>query len=181
MKGKTQKGSKNLIVILIIACVLIIGLLSIVVILLLRDEPESANAEQEKRNVVVVNKDNVEEVIEQLVKEDEVKVNQAGSYTVCMDTEWYFASGDVASRNARVDNLIENTHDVYFDIFLADNEEEPIYCSPVIPRGAFLEQIVLDKKLDAGTYDCVMVYHLVDEEQETVSTLRLAFKIIVES
>jgi hypothetical protein len=97
-----------------------------------------------------------------------------------MSTEWHFATGDAVSKDAYVKNDAGNTNDVFFDVFLEDNESEPILQSPVIPRGSELDNISLDKKLDAGTYDCVMVYHLVDDDQNTISTLRVAFKIIVE-
>lgn len=133
--------------------------------------------EDGKRNVVV-NEDNVEVVMEQMAEEDYVK---PGYYTVNMDTDWHFSKGNTVSDDARVDNLAENTNDVYFDVFLLDDESEAIYKSPVIPRGGYLEKIVLDKPLEKGIYDCVMVYHLVDEEQETISTLRVAFIITVES
>lgn len=131
----------------------------------------------EKRNIVV-NKDNVESVVEDMLEEDYV---EPGYYTVSMDTDWYFTKGDGVSEDAWVDNLMENTNDVYFDVFLAEDESEAVYKSPVIPRGGRLEKIELDKPLEQGIYDCVMVYHLVDEEQETVSTLRVAFTITVES
>lgn len=132
---------------------------------------------EEKRNVVI-NKDNVDDVIEQMAEEDYV---EPGYYTVSMDTDWHFSTGDAISDDARVDNLAENTNDVYFDVFLLDDETEVIYKSPIIPRGGYLEKIALDNPLEKGTHDCVIVYHLVDEEQETISMLRVAFKITVDS
>ena len=79
-----------------------------------------------------------------------------------------------------VENDPKNTNDVYFDIVLAEDEEKVIYKSPVIPRGGHLEEIVLDEALEAGTYDCVVIYHAVDEEQNTLGTVRIALQIIVE-
>jgi hypothetical protein len=102
-----------------------------------------------------------------------------GYYTVTQNYEWHFPTGDSESTDAHVENLPENTNDVYFDLFLADNEEDPIYQSPVIPREAALEHFKLDTKLDDGTYDCIMVYHLVNEKQETVSTLSMTVKVII--
>ena len=129
---------------------------------------------------MVVNEENVAQLTEQMVSEAQEYV-EPGYYTVNMNTHWHFLKGDAVSEDARVDNLEENTHDVYFDVYLLEDEEEPVYQSPVIPRGAFLEHIALDTPLDAGTYDCVCIYHLVDEDQETLSTLRVAFQITVES
>lgn len=98
-----------------------------------------------------------------------------------MTTTWHFETGDAASRDAYVANVAENTNDIYFDVFLAEQEDEPIYQSPVIPRGSELDEVILDKSLDVGSHDCIMIYHLINENQETVSTLRVAFTIVIEN
>lgn len=163
---------------ILIACgiVVILALIAVIAILLFRGQKEEEPAET-KRNVVV-NQDNAEEVMNEMLTQEYVA---PGYYSAAMTTTWHFKTGDAVSEDAYVANEEENTNDVYFDIFLADKEDTPIYQSPVIPRGSELERIKLDQALDAGTYDCVMVYHLVDEEQKTVSTLRVGFTIIVES
>jgi hypothetical protein len=79
-----------------------------------------------------------------------------------------------------VENVEKNTNDVYFDILLAEDESHVIYQSPVIPRGGHIEKIALDEDLEPGTYDCICVYHLIDEDQNTISTLRVTLTIIVE-
>ena len=172
-----KAGGKNTGVIALIAvfAIVIIALLSVVIFLLSGKEEK-----KEGKRSVVVTQDNAEAVVEEAVKKAAEYV-EPGYYTVSMETAWHFTSSDVASDNARVNNKAENTHDVYFDVFLEADESEPIYESPVIPRGEYLDGIVLDTPLEAGTYPCVMVYHLVDEEQETVSTLRVGFTITVDA
>lgn len=152
----------------------IAALLVTVIVLLVKGN--GAVKDEVKRNVVV-NSNNVEQVAEELIKEEYVA---PGYYSTQMSTTWHFATGDAVSEDAYVKNDAGNTNDVFFDVFLASNEDEPILQSPVIPRGSELNEISLEKKLDAGTYDCVMVYHLIDDEQNTVSTLRVAFTIIIE-
>lgn len=166
--------------VLLLLCVVVIAVMAVVIVVLLlrKEQPGEAVQQNEPRRNVVVTESNVEEAAAQLAEEDFV---EPGYYTVNMVTEWHFSSGDAISSDARVDNLLGNTNPVYFDVFLEGQEDEPVYCSPVIPVGSFLEHIALDKPLDAGTYDCVMVYHLVDEEQNTISTLRVKFKITVDS
>ena len=102
-----------------------------------------------------------------------------GYYEARMSTIWTFPNGDSVSPDAYVENVPNNTHDVYFDVLLGD-AEETIYESPVIPRGAHLDNIKLDRSLAAGSYDAVIVYHLVDEQQRTISTLRMAITLVVE-
>lgn len=180
MSRKSKEGNSGKTVI-IAGAVVITVLLGIIIFLLVSGEGnKGTEAEKlEKRNIVV-NENNAESVAEEMIEEAQEFV-EPGYYTVSMDTDWHFSKGDAVSDDAWVDNLAENTNDVYFDVFLLENEDEPIYQSPVIPRGSYLEKIALDKPLDKGTYDCVIVYHLVDEEQETISTLRVAFTITVDS
>lgn len=97
-----------------------------------------------------------------------------------MNYEWHFATGDTVSEDAYVENLATNTNAVYFDLFLLEDEENAIYQSPVIPLGSSLENVLLDTLLEAGTYDCVAVYHLIDEDQNTLSTLRVTVTVIIE-
>lgn len=168
-QDKEKKRNKKAEIISI--CILFIILMVVIFIFM------NGKKEEVQRNVVVT-KDNVDEVIDNMLEEEYI---EPGYYSASMSTEWHFETGDSISEDAYVENLVENTNDVYFDVFLTENEDEPILKSPILPRGSQLEDIALDKVLSAGTYECVMVYHLVDEEQNTVSTLRVGLTIVVEN
>lgn len=170
-KGKqnVEKKSKKII---IIGTAIIILLIVVIIFLLFKGQGQ----EEEKRNVVVT-RDNIEQVADDIMNQEYI---EPGYYSTSMSTTWHFSTGDAISEDAYVENREENTNDVYFDVFLADNEEEAIFKSPLLPRGSELNNIALDTKLSAGTYDGVLVYHLVDEEQNTVSTLRVGVTIIIE-
>jgi len=174
----SSSGKKNIII--IISAFVVIAILAGVIIYLLlsrKDAPGPASAPEDDKREVLVTEEKVEEVAQQLEQQEYVP---QGDYTVTQNYEWHFPKGDEPSTDAHVENLPENTNDVYFDLFLADNDETPIYQSPVIPLGAVLEGFKLDTKLDAGTYDCIIVYHLVDENQKSISTVRMTVKVIVE-
>lgn len=171
-RGGRAKKRGNVGVVVILALVVIMAFLTIIVVALRGKEDVPA----EKRNVVV-NADNVEEILANI---SEKEATEPGYYTATMNSEWVFENGTSASENAYVENDPSNTHDVYFDIHLKDTDEL-IYSSPVLPRGSHLEGITLDKELKAGTYDCVMTYHLVDENQETVSTLKITLTIEIQN
>ena len=173
-KKETEK-SRGKAIVIVFGAVIIALLAAVVILLKQQGQPE---ADAETRRNVVVNEANAEEAAAEMASAEYV---EPGYYMVNMATEWHFETGDAISDNARVDNLPGNTNAVYLDVFLEDNEDEPVYSSPVIPVGSFLGGIALDKPLDAGTYDCVAVYHLVGEEQKTISTLRIAIRILVES
>ncbi len=173
-KQNNSLGKGGVVAIVVSVAVVIVLLVMIVVLLLRKKAPE---VETEVKRNVVVTQENVSEVVDEMLAQEYV---EPGYYSTSMSTTWHFATGDAVSEDAYVENKAKNTNDVYFDVFLADDEENPILQSPVIPRGARLDGIALDTPLDAGTHDCVMVYHLVDDEQNTLSTLRIGFTIIVE-
>lgn len=166
--GAKKKGGK---IALIVCIVVIVALLGVVIFLLTRKEDEGP-----RRNVVV-NEDNVAQIIEEM--EESERVPQ-GSYEMTMNSTWYFDNGASASDNAYVENSVTNTNPVYFDITRSDTEET-IFESPILPLGSHLDSITLDENLPAGTYDCVMTYHLLDENDESISTVNVSLTIVIEN
>jgi hypothetical protein len=167
-----EKGGGSVKTLILIGCIIIALLIGVIVFLLIPKDGQ----QEESRNVVVT-QDNVEEVIEQMEVKEPV---QPGYFETSMTNEWHFADGKSASKDAYVANVEGNTNDIFFDVVLAEDESHFVYKSPVLQRGAYIEDIVLDEDLDPGVYNCVMIYHLVDDDQNTVSTLRIAITIYVE-
>jgi hypothetical protein len=165
--GRKVKGG---VIVFALCIVVIIGLLAVVVYLL----NAKKNVDEPVRRNVVVNEENVDKVIEQLAEQ---RV-EPGSYQVTMNTTWNFSSSDSPSDNAYVKNAETNTNSVYFDVTRSDTNET-IYESPIIPVGSWLDDITLDSKLQEGTYDCIITYHLIDEDEKSISTVKLNLTIVV--
>ncbi len=162
-----NKGKKGMAVGIACTSIVLVAIIATVIIFV---QPNSA----EKRNVVV-SPENVDEIIAEM---DMAAKTQPGQYEVTMNSTWEFDSGDVASSNAYVENSTANNNSVYFDVALADSEEI-IFESPIIPVGSHLESITLDKTLAAGSYDCVLTYHLLDDNDEPISKLNIAVTIVI--
>lgn len=177
-QGEKKQTGKGILVIGIIAIVVVAVLIGIIIFLVV-SQNKSAEKTEEKRQVLVT-EDNVEEVVKELIEQDEAEETAPGYYTVTMTFDWHFKSGDEASYDAYVENAEGNTNDVYFDIVDREDESQVWYSSPVIPRGGVLKDIKLDRKLDAGQYSAVCIYHLVDENQNPLSEVRMGLSIIVE-
>lgn len=171
---KQRKGGLVFIAVAMIVIALLLGFIAYLLV-----TSRNAAQEEERRNVLIT-PENVESVVDEMKEKQEQEATAPGYYTVTMNPSWHFASGSEPSDDAAVVNAEINTNDVYFDIVLAENEEKVIYQSPVIPIGGRLEDIALDEPLDAGSHECVVIYHLVDEEQNTLSTLRVALTIVVD-
>lgn len=169
---RSKKGGK---VGLAVCAVVIVALLGIVVYLLIDRRQQEQPEDQPRSRNVVVNEDNVEEVLTQL----QGKKTAPGYYEVMMNTTWNFPNGEEPSSNAYVKNVETNTNSVYFDVMLADTEET-ILASPILPVGSYLDSITLDTALSAGTYDCLVTYHLLDDEDNSIATLKLTLTIVIE-
>lgn len=166
VESKKGKGGK----IVLVLCILLIFVLIGVIIYLLMNKDE----DEKKRNVVVT-EENVEDVVAQLSDQQKVPV---GSYQVTQNPTWKFPDGTSASTNAYIENTGTNNNSVYFDVALTETEEI-IYESPILPVGSHLENITLDKDLDSGEYDAVVIYHILDNSGESMSTVRVGITIVV--
>ena len=102
-----------------------------------------------------------------------------GSFETSMTTNWHFSDAEEMSEDAYVQNVFNNTNDIRFEVALTEEPEHTIYKSPVIPRGSYLENIVLDEPLSAGKHDSILTYYLLDNEKNVVSSLEVNISIVV--
>lgn len=165
--------------IIIVGSLIIVALVGVIVALILnpnRVQPVEEEEEAPPQRSYVINDDNIGDVIDEM---QAPPVSAPQYYDVRMSMEWNFPDGTSPSSNAYVENVTDNTTDVYFDVELEDTGEI-VYESPVIPLGGYLNNITLNRDLDPGSYDAVVIYHLIDEQQRTLSTVRMAIQIYVD-
>lgn len=151
--AKKVRRKKRLVV---IAFIVLLAALVICILLLLR------KPEDEGRNFV--DRDNVDTIMEDMTE----KVEE-GMFECMMTTEWTFENGDSESPNAYVANVENNRYTIYFDVYEKETNEL-LYSSPLLPVGTEIRNIKLDKKLAAGEYKAVVMYTLVDEDEQEVSS-----------
>ena len=176
-EGGTNQNKKKEIIGVIIIILLLAVIAALAAALLGKQSKKKTTSGPGKRDVVV-NKENVKEVADRL---EQQTYSEPGMFTAKMNFDaWHFATGDSESTDSYVANSYDNTNDIYFDIFLADDQQNAIYESPILQRGSELRNVRLKTDLDAGTYDCVLVYHLVDGAQNTLGTASFSLKIIIE-
>ena len=162
---KTGISLKTGIIISVASVVFIAMAATIVYLLIEQGSSKDEKITKKDNRPTVVSEENVDEVIAAM---DEPVPD--GSYEVSMNTKWSF-DGD--SSNAYVENSVNNTRTVYFDVTLADTGEL-VYSSPYIPVGEKVEKFALSTDLPSGAYDAVVTYHLVDDDKEEVSNLSVS-------
>ena len=172
MSKETGKKNRGLIIACVAAVMIILVLVGVIIAMIrAQNTAGETEAEREKRPVVVL-PENAEEMAEQILSEEEEPEGVPLSYQVTMNSTWEFEDGKSESTNAYVANSKDNETPVYFDVVRNDTQET-IYQSPVIPVGQELSSITLDQDLDAGDYECTLTYHLIDEEQNTLTTVNM--------
>lgn len=165
---KTGKGGR----IAFVVCFGVIVVLAGAVIYLLLHQ----NGEETPKREVLVNDENAEKVVTGLIEGERTPV---GSYRVTMNSTWNFSDSASASGNAYVENSEANTNSVYFDVVRSDTGET-ILESPILTVGTYWNEIVLDSQLPAGTYDCILTYHLLNENDEPISKVNVGLTIVIE-
>ena len=114
---------------------------------------------------------------DQIMSEMSEKVEE-GMFECMMSTSWTFEDAASASPNSYVANVERNQHALYFDVYESQTDEL-LYSSPILPVGSEIRNIKLDKQLSAGDYDAVVMYTLVNEAYEEVSTVGFRITITV--
>lgn len=165
-----QKGKKTPFILGIAAVVIIALLVTIIILLLKKDgKPEVDSLGNRATLVTEDNKDEMQKEIGN-VPDDH--------YKTTMTIDWTFEDGSAASTNAYVENSVDNTRTVYFDVALADTNEV-VYSSPYIPLGGKLDDITLSKDLDKGDYPAVITYYLVDDDHKVITNVSVALTLHV--
>lgn len=184
-----KKDAKTIGIVVIATLLTVLIIVGIVLIIVLTKGEDNIAGEQNvlpatvERDIVttadtggrgmVATPENIEQILEDLEKPVE-----DGYYEARMSIEWTFDTWDAISTDAYVENLTSNTRTVYFDLLLSDTEEL-IYSSPYIPVGGRLDNFALNTELSAGEYSGIVVYHLVDDDFNEISTVSVSVKLII--
>lgn len=170
-----MRGGKGFAVTTALIIVLILVVAGMGGYILVSRNSSSGAEEQTERRAVLVTEENVDQVVEGIVETPP----SANSYIARMNSEWHFPDGASPSTDAYVANSPDNKWPVWFDVTLGDGRT--VYESPILPVDTYLQNFALAENLEAGTYGGTITYHLVDDDQNELSTLSIGISIIVEN
>lgn len=156
-----ESSKKKKRIIIIIVALLLVAAIAFTLWWFLRPQP---------LGIPVVDENNLADIEREL--EDKVA---KGMFETHMTTQWTFPDGKSPALDAVMGNAPTNNYPFWFTVALASTGEE-VYSSSLLPIGTELEEITLDKDLDAGNYAAVLTIHMVDENGEEVES-NMAFNI----
>lgn len=170
-ESPVKSGGKRITIAVII--VLVVALAICIVLLVLRSkdtgEPQLADDVPDVSQSVLdrgfVDESNLNDIMSDM--SDKV---EDGMFECMMSSTWVFEDAASASSNSYVANVENNRHALYFDVY-EEETDELLYSSPILPVGSEIRGIELDKELPAGDYDAIVMYTLVNEDYEEVSTV----------
>ena len=176
-KESASKKGRNVIIIIVVAFVVLVAALITCIVLLLnkeKEEPVQESGNVPRSTVLergIVDENNAGDIVDEMSE----KVSK-GMFECKMTTAWTFDDGKSAAPNAYVANVENNLYTLYFDVY-EESTNELLYSSPMLPVGTELKNFKLDKELAAGEYDAVVMYTMVDENLEEVSSV--GFKVTI--
>lgn len=176
-RKSARKKQRNMIIIIAIAfLVLVTALVTCIVLLLTKQKEEPVQESQSVPRSTVLDRGFVDEGNAGDIMDEMTEKVSKGMFECKMTTAWTFDDGKSASPNAYVANVENNLYTLYFDVY-EESTNELLYSSPMLPVGTELKNFKLNKELAAGEYDAVVMYTMVDENLEEVSSV--GFKVTI--
>lgn len=176
-RKSARKKQRNMIIIIVIAfLVLVTALITCIVLLLTKQKEEPVQESQSVPRSTVLDRGFVDESNAGDIMDEMTEKVSKGMFECKMTTAWTFDDGKSASPNAYVANVENNLYTLYFDVY-EESTNELLYSSPMLPVGTELKNFKLNKELAAGEYDAVVMYTMVDENLEEVSSV--GFKVTI--
>ena len=176
-QNSPAKGGNRWIIIAVVA-VLVVALVICIVLLVSRSGDtgetqvnDNVDASQTALDRGFVDESNMDDIMSEM--SDKV---EDGMFECMMSTAWTFDDAASSSPNSYVANVESNRHALCFDVY-EEQTNELLYSSPILPVGSEIRDIKLDKEIPAGDYNAVVMYTLLNEAYEEVSTV--GFRITI--
>ncbi len=155
---KKEKKKTALVVGGVLFVLILIAVIVVLVILLTRKETPEGQAGDVR--TYVMDEGNYQQIMEDMT--DQV---QEGYFETYMTTDWTFPDGNSESTDAMLGNSPNNTKPIRCELLLNETGEK-LFETNVLPVGALVSPIKLNRNLDAGTYDATCMIYLMNEKED---------------
>lgn len=147
---------------IIIACICIVALLAVgaavaMFVMMMNQEDETP---QTDKAVYTMDEGNYQQIMDDMSEQV-----AEGYFETYMTTDWTFPDGASEASDAMLGNSPSNTKPIRCELLL-DETGEKLFETNVIPVGALVSPIKLNKDLDAGTYDATCMIYLMNEKDD---------------
>lgn len=180
---------RRLAVIGIIAAVIIIILLVVCIVLLITRSGSSSKSSDASQSGYqagsqsgdassVLDRGFVDNTNTNDIVTDMAEQVKEGMFHCSMTFDWTFENSNSVSPNAYVANAEDNRYTLYFDVYEKETNEL-LFSSPLLPVGSEFKEVKLEKTLVPGDYKAIVMYTLVNEDYEEVSSAGFTITISI--
>lgn len=142
---------------ILVACVCAVALLAVgaavAMFIMMNNKEDDA-----PQTAYTMEEDNYQQIMENMSAQV-----QEGYFETYMTTEWVFPDGSSEASEAMLGNSPNNTKPIRCELLL-DETGEILFKTGVMPVGALVSPIKLDKDLDAGVYDATCMIYLMNDK-----------------
>lgn len=170
--GSNSSSSKMFIAFIVFILIMVIGIAAYLLLRNRNGEPKNTRDVGGSARLIMDEGD-AGNIMDEMRKEVE-----EGMFECNMSSTWTFADGTSESKDAAVANSTNNSYPFYFDVMLEDTGEI-VYSSPVVPVGAQVTGIKLEKDLDPGEYEATVLYSLLEDEESQEVKSQAGFVITI--
>ena len=118
-------------------------------------------------------------VTSEIMLEEGQKINTTESGYFTLQMQMQAVSDDGKIFKGEIGNAYENTNKVFITISLKETGEE-IFKSNVFPVGTQIDEFEISRKLDSGTYDAIMTFHSMEDDEITeISKVNVEYTLVV--
>ncbi len=145
---------------ILVACVCAVALLAVGAAAAMFFMMNSNKDEDVPETAYTMEEDNYQQIMEDMSAQVE-----EGYFETYMTTEWVFPDGSSEASQGMLGNSPNNTKPIRCELLL-DETGEVLFRTNVLPVGALVSPIKLDKELEAGTYDATCMIYLMNEKED---------------
>jgi hypothetical protein len=177
MSENKKQSSNKLLIVIIILLIVVICIGGIVAAILIskssekNEEVSNSTSAMKNDGYIILDSDDLKKA------EEDAEKTKAGSMRLRFKDTIIVENGK--NGTCDISNPSVNNYDMYVTLWLDETEEE-IYRSGLIPLGARIEQLELNRALEPGEYPATLVYNQV-ENDEVVSQINVAVILSVQS
>lgn len=169
---KEKNNNKSLWIILAVVVVLLVAVVAVLIVVILKKNnvndvqqvtENSGNGGavfEYESSAVATDPVTLQELYDKMLEEA-----KEGTMALEMQTESFSENG--TDFNCYIANAINNKYDMFVVIY-ADETEEEIYRSGLIPVGSRIESFTSSKKFEPGVYSATIVYNQVEDDHATI-------------
>lgn len=158
--GNEKSKKRMMAVIICVLLIILIALAGTIVVLLLSNNKDNQDGTSQGSGAYTMDDGNYQQIRENMSEQV-----QEGYFETYMTTNWIFPDGNSEASDAMLGNSPNNTKPIRCELLL-DETGEKLFETNVLPVGALVSSIKLNRDMEAGVYGATCMIYLMNEKED---------------